>query len=139
VNRSALHLEVAVDRSGGIGWRIADAVFLLAFTASVIVQYNDPDPLLWMLMWGAAAAACALMLARRLHWALPAAVGLVALVWAATLAPGVIGQVPFTSMFGAFEMKSAGIEESREMYGLLLIAGYMAVLAVRARPSGRRA
>jgi hypothetical protein len=40
-------------------------------------------------------------------------------------------------MFGAFEMESAAIEESREMYGLLLVAGWMAVLTLRARRRGQ--
>ena len=41
-------------------------------------------------------------------------------------------------MFGAFEMRSVGIEESREMYGLLIIAAWMAGLAVRARRRAAR-
>jgi hypothetical protein len=41
-------------------------------------------------------------------------------------------------MFGAFEMRTVGIEESREMYGLLIIAAWMAVLAVRARRGAAR-
>ena len=53
--------------------------------------------------------------------------------WAATLAPRVVGRVPFSDMFGAFEMKDVGIEESREMYGLLIIAAWMALIALRAR------
>jgi hypothetical protein len=35
-------------------------------------------------------------------------------------------------MFGAFEMQNVGIEESAEMFGLLIIAAWMAVPAVRA-------
>jgi hypothetical protein len=66
------------------------------------------------------------------HWACPAVVGLVAAVWAARIAPRVLSQVPFLAMFDAFEMENAGIEESREMYGLVFIATWMVVLAVRA-------
>jgi hypothetical protein len=63
---------------------------------------------------------------------LPAVTGLGALGWAATIAPRVLGKVPFGDMFGAFEMKNTGIEESREMYGLLLIAIWMGAVAVTA-------
>jgi hypothetical protein len=119
-------------------WTIADALFLAMFTMSVIVQVNDPDPLPWILVYGAAAVAAAAALARRLTWWLPAAVAAAALTWAASIAPRVIGTVPFLDMFGAFEMKSTGIEESREMYGLLLIAAWMTVLTVRAFRSRRR-
>lgn len=129
-------VTTAQRRTASTAWRIADIVLLLMFTASVIVQFNDPDPFVWMAMWGAAALATGLALAGRSRWWIPAAVGVIALVWAATIAPRVVGQVPFKDMFGAFEMKSTGIEESREMYGLLMIAGWMLVLTIRARRGG---
>jgi hypothetical protein len=56
----------------------------------------------------------------------------VALVWAATIASRVVGQVPFLSMFEQFEMKDVHVEESREMYGLLLVAAWMTAVAVAA-------
>lgn len=119
-----------VVRLDGPLWRIADGLFLLLFAFSVVVQVNDPDPLRWIAIYSAAALAC--LVSSQLHWTFPAAVGLVALAWAATLAPSVIGNVPFRSMFEEFEMKNLAIEESREMYGLLLVAFWMAVLAHRA-------
>ena len=113
-------------------WKVADALFLLMFVFSVVVQVNDPDPLAWMAIYGAAAVACLLSLAGRLPWWFAVVVGLVAIAWAATLAPRVLGNVPFLSMFEEFEMKDVGVEESREMYGLALIALWMAVLGHRA-------
>lgn len=115
-----------------LAWKIADALFLLMFVFSVIVQVNDPDPLAWMAIYGAAALACLLSLAGRLPWQLPVAIGVIALVWALTIAPRVIGEVPFLDMFAEFEMKDIGVEESREMYGLILTGGWMAVLGHRA-------
>ena len=106
---------------------------LLLFTLGAVVQVNDPDPVRWIAMYALAAAACLLSLLRRVHWTLPALLSAVALAWALTLAPRVVGRVPFREMFGAFEMRSVGIEESREMYGLLIIAAWMAVLALRRR------
>jgi hypothetical protein len=49
----------------------------------------------------------------------------------------VLGAVGFMEMFGAWEMKSTGIEEEREMYGLLIIAMWM--IAVTAAAWRRRA
>ena len=112
-------------------WRVADALFLLIFAFSVIVQYNDPDPSSWMAIYGAAAIACSLSLMGRLPWWFAVAVGIVALPWAATVAPRVIGQVGFLDMFAEFEMKDLRGEESRELYGLVLVAGWMAVLGHR--------
>jgi len=123
-------------RPASRGWRAADAVMLLLFTLGAVVQLNDPDPVGWFAVYALAAAACLLSLLRRLRWPLPALLCGLALVWAATLAPRVVGRVPFGEMFGAFEMKDVGVEESREMYGLLVIATWMALLAVRWR--GRR-
>jgi len=112
-------------------WKVADALFLLMFVFSVVVQLNDPDPLPWMAIYGAAAVACLLSLTGRLPWQFAVITGLVALAWAATIMPRVIGQVSFLDMFAEFEMKDIGVEESREMYGLILIGGWMAVLGHR--------
>lgn len=119
-------------------WTGADVVMLLAFVFSVLVQVNDPDPLVWMTVYGLAAVACGLSIARRGHWTFPAAVAVATVIWAVTIAPRVVGRVPFLDMFGAFEMADAGIEESREMYGMLLVAAWMTVLSVR-RARRRRA
>lgn len=114
---------------------------LLMFAFSVVVQVNDPDPVRWMLLYGAAALACLFAFRRGLRWWFPAVVGVVALAWSASIAPRVLGKVPFLDMFAEFEMKNEGIEESREMYGLLLVGLWMVVLAARAavqRPATRR-
>jgi transmembrane protein TMEM220 len=113
-------------------WKVADALLLLMFVFSVAVQVNDPDPIRWMAIYGAAALACLLSLMGRLPWWFAVLTGVIALAWAATIAPRVIGQVPFMDMFAEFEMKDIGVEESREMYGLILIGGWMAILAHRA-------
>jgi hypothetical protein len=113
--------------------KILNYVMTAAFLFSVIVQYNDPDPLLWMLIYGLAGAACVLAIGNRGSWIFPAAVGLVALVWATTLASQVIGKVAFGELFEAFEMKDERVEVAREFGGLLIIAFWMAVLVFDAR------
>src|SRR5262245_48677716 len=75
--------------------KILNYLMTACFLFSVIVQYNDPDPLLWMLIYGCAGAACVLAILNRGNWIFPAAIGLAALVWALTLAPQVIGKVAF--------------------------------------------
>ena len=115
----------------GRAWKAADALFLLMFVFSVVVQVNDPDPLPWIAIYGAASIACLLSLVGRLPWWFAVITGLMALAWAATIAPRVIGQVPFLDMFAEFEMRDIAVEESREMYGLLIIGGWMAVVGHR--------
>lgn len=111
------------------------AVFLFA----TAVQYNDPDPIRWMTVYGAACMVSMLVAARpqRVAWFLPAAIGLVATAWAAMIAPGVIGRVGFSELFVSMQMKTEVIEEGRETAGLLIVAAWMAVLAVASRPARR--
>jgi len=113
-------------------WTAANAAMLLAFVMSVIVQFNDPDPLLWAAIYTVAAVVCAVELRRRTNPLVPALIATVALIWAATIAPRVLGTVPFGAMFAEFEMANTGIEESREMYGLAFIAGWMIAVAIAA-------
>ena len=119
-------------------WQAANGLWALLFAFSVVVQYNDPDPWLWMLIYGAAAVVCVREVMGKSRWEAAAAVGVIALIWAGTISPRVLGVVPFASMFEEFEMQNVQVEESREMYGLLLIAGWMAVLGHRAFWRGRR-
>jgi hypothetical protein len=109
---------------------VANVVAAVLFAASVVVQVNDPDPLPWMGIYGAAAIIALLECTRQVRPVFPALLSITALGWAATIAPRVIGKVPFAEMFGAFEMKNVGVEESREMYGLLLVALWMAAVAL---------
>ena len=113
-------------------WTAANAVMLLALAFSVVVQFNDADPWLWVAVYGAAGLVCALELRRRTRPAFAAIVAIVALGWAATIAPRVIGTVPFTEMFAEFEMQNIGVEESREIYVLLIVGAWMAPVTVAA-------
>jgi len=118
-----------VKRRGA--WTAANVVMLLLFVSSALLQLNDPDPFAWTAVYAAAAIICGLELTGRLRAVYPALLALTALAWAATIAPRVLGKVPFRDMFAEFEMGDLGIEESREMYGLVIVAAWMAVLALR--------
>jgi transmembrane protein TMEM220 len=108
------------------------ALLLLSFAA---VQYNDPDPARWIALYGAASLVSALAAYRPRAAGLPAAaVGAVALAWAAYWASGVIGRrVDMGEVFAVTRMIDAGVEETRETLGLVLVAAWMAVVAVRGR------
>jgi len=105
-------------------------LMLAVFLFCVAVQYNDPDPVRWMAIYGLAAIACVLYLTRRLHRAIPAAIGAASLIWACLLAPGVIGQVSVAEVFESMQMKTVAVEEAREMGGLFIVAVWMAVLTL---------
>ena len=101
---------------------------LFAFAAAV--QYNDPDPLRWMAIYGLAMLACGLSLTGGLPRLLPALLGLIALVWAGTLAPGVVGRISVRELFQSYGMLTPAVEEGREMGGLLIVAVWMGVLTL---------
>lgn len=111
-------------------FRIANVVMAVLFAISAAVQYNDPDPLQWMALYGAATLACLAALRRRPDPWVPAAIAVVALVWALSLAPSVLGVLPARDIF---QLRSAAGEEGREMYGLLIVAVWMTLLALTAR------
>jgi hypothetical protein len=111
----------------------ANVAMFFVFLAFVAVQYNDPDPYLWMPMYGAAALACWLRWRSRSHRGIAGLLGIVALVWALFLAPDVVGRVSFSEMFSSFRMISQLVEEEREMFGLLIVAGWMGILLLASR------
>jgi hypothetical protein len=109
-------------------------VFTLFYAFSVVVQYNDPDPIQWMSIYGAAAVISGWAAARTLRPAIPAAVAAVALIWAATLAPSVARQLPsLIDLTSSIKMMAPGVEETREAGGLLFVASWMIAVAWRNR------
>ena len=120
-------------------WASANAMAAMAFVFSVLVQFNDPDPLRWVVIYTLAVVACVMEFLGRGHWSVPAATGVIAGAWALSLSPEVLGRVPFVSMFGDWEMHDVGIELSREMYGLFAIMIWMAALVIAGGRRGRRA
>lgn len=118
-------------------FRVVSAFMTVLLALAVAVQYNDPDPLRWMAIYGAACALSALVVVRGrapLVWV--AAVGLVALVSGLIVGRGAYGGSHLSEMFQSWEMKSPGVEEAREASGLLIVAAWMAVLAIQARIMG---
>lgn len=114
-------------------FKVANWLMIAAFLFSVAVQYNDPDPIRWMLVYGLAALACVLQLRGRLSWYFPAGLAAVAFGWAASIAPRVIGKTTFGALFQSFEMINSVVEEAREMGGLLIVAAWMGVLVLVTR------
>lgn len=119
--------------------RLLNLLFLANYILSIGLQYNDPDPFRWVLMYGAAAAACIVAMRRTVPRWLPGVTLAAALVWLVLLMPRVLGQVGITEMFQERGMATMQIEEGREGIGLALIIVWMAVLLiVPHRLHGRR-
>ncbi|MGH9341091.1 MAG: transmembrane 220 family protein [Acidobacteriota bacterium] len=122
-------------------FQIVKVTMGLLLLLAVAVQYNDPDPGRWVVMYGLAGlvslahgrlkAACV---------AAPAILGAVALAWALYLAATTGGYVNGSELLGSMDPRRPEIEENREMIGLAIVAIWMAVLAWRGlrRPAGGR-
>ena len=103
---------------------------LLVFAA--VVQYNDPDPYAWLVLYLAAAGVSFAALWFPALWKIPAVVAVGAFVWAATLVPTVT-QTSFPDLFQSWEMMSREMEEGREFLGLLSVASWTTYLVHRGR------
>ena len=113
------------SRAFGVANRIMAVLFLI----SAIIQLNDPDPLRWAAVYGAAGFACLAAGRFRYSWPLPAGVGLVAFAWAAWLSP-ILPDLKLGDLARTMHARTPSIELGREFLGLLIVLGWMALLVV---------
>ena len=118
--------------------KFGSSVMGLLFLLAVFVQFNDPDPFRWVLMYGAAAGACGLFLRGRLPLWFGLGVGVASGLWGGLLLPDAIGEVGLLELFQEVGMDSPEIEVGREAFGLLLIAAWMMVLVMSVRAESKR-
>jgi hypothetical protein len=125
-----------------VGAKVFAAVNLVMtglFLFAAAVQYNDPEPLRWMAIYGVAAAACVVTYWHPQLWALPVMVGITALVWSIGLWRDLPSGLSFGDLFEPMSAYGGAVEQAREMLGLLIVAVWMAILlAASRRPFGRR-
>ncbi len=118
--------------------RWLDGFFALLFLLAVAVQWNDPDPAVWMVGYGVAAVLSLAACFERLPVLPNLLAGLGFTIWFLTLAATLPG-APLAA-FTSFKMTAASHEEPREAIGLLLAAGWTFTLAARGlRRQARRA
>lgn len=98
--------------------RIANAVMLVLFVSWAGFQYNDPDALIWIIIYGLAALGCILFFAKSLPRSAAWAYILLCVAGAIYLLVRVVTAREFF-----FD------EQGREMMGLLICASWIAVLA----------
>ncbi len=104
------------------------------FALSVAVQFNDSDSLRWMTIYG---MACAISIVSAVRGSAPPLASLTVatiavawtVFWTMTGGPKLSA---FAHMFDAWEMRSTPIEEAREACGLLIVAIWLLINALRA-------
>ena len=95
-------------------FRIANRVVGGVFVICAVIQWNDPDPLRWMAIYAAAAAACFLAPHRPHGWILPTGVALVALIWAGYLGPTVLPDLRLGNVAKNMKAETPAVELDRK-------------------------
>ncbi len=118
--------------------RIVAALMALLFMLAAYLQLNDPDPVGWMAMYGAAALVTALYAAGRCPAWLAGVVTAVALAWSTVIAQRVLGKTTLSEMLTSWKMagNNTYAEQGRELGGLLFVVvacGLIAVVVARRR------
>ena len=102
--------------------KILNILLAIVFAAFAALQYNDPDPLQWIAVYGAVAVLSALAsFGRYPRWAI---IGLAIVIagWMLWLSPAVIEwmKLGFPTITGAMEPDEPYVELVRECLGLLI-------------------
>jgi hypothetical protein len=94
----------------------------LLFAAFAALQYNDPDPLAWMTVYGMVAALAAFAAFGRYSGLLTLAGLAVVAIWMALLVPEVVNWIKLggPNIAGGMHAETPYIEFMREFIGLLL-------------------
>jgi len=112
-------------------FRIVSGLMALLLAFAAYVNFNDPDPVRWVAIYGVACAASIVaVVTGTVPLVAPALIGAVALVWGLALATRVPSFDVYTHMFDEWEMKNETVEEARETCGLLIVAVWMAAVAL---------
>lgn len=110
-------------------FKLINSVMVLMFVFAIFVQFNDPDPLLWIALYGAVLSAC---IAQYINMNLGKGLYLLALVYAAGIAY-LSPSFTDTSMhaFGSVGMDSMQDELVRELWGLIICLIWTGVLILK--------
>ena len=108
------------------------AVFLLA----IGVQYNDPDPVIWMLAYAAVAALTVGAALGRVPWRLSFALAVLLSLWGLYLAPA--WREATLASFSTFTMHGED-EVAREAGGLFFAVAWLLVLGFWGRSRAKAA
>ena len=104
--------------------KILPWTLVIIFLLFAAVQYNDPDPIQWMLLYGGVAVHFALAALGRLYRPAVWLWLVAALIWAAFLLPDFIDwlQMGAPSIVQTMKAETPWVELAREFLGLLIAA-----------------
>jgi hypothetical protein len=104
--------------------KVVSSIFALMFLAFALVQINDPDPLLWIAIYGAMVVASVMAFFNRYSKALMIGLAIGYCIYAALLFPSAITWMKSADRSLLFDditkMQYPYIEETREFLGLVI-------------------
>lgn len=117
--------------------RILNFLLAVMFLIFAFVQINDPDPVLWILIYGAMAVMCVLAIFEFYPAKVTLGLLLILTLYSFTIFPGVVDWLQTDDKALLFDdvakMQYPYIEEAREFLGLLICVGVLIFHLVRAK------
>lgn len=106
-------------------FKIIGYVFTVLFAVGAVLQYNDPDSLHWIVIYGVAALISLLFALNKIRYIIPLVLGILAFIGFVYLYP---------ADFQGFDLNDGDIktvELGREAFGLLIISILLLIFAFR--------
>lgn len=97
----------------------------LLLVVCVVLQYNDPDPIRWMIAYGIGGVLSALLPRTRAIAQVAVLAGLVTAGWAGSLTYDVWGRIELADLTGKMSEKGGAVEVGREAGGLWIQAVWL--------------
>jgi hypothetical protein len=117
--------------------RVVNFILAIMFMGFAFLQLNDPDPVIWILIYGVMAVFCVMAMFDFYSRKALIAVLLIYTAYSFFYIPGVIEWLQHDKRSALFDdvakMEHLYIEESREFLGLLICIAVLAVYLYRAR------
>lgn len=121
--------------------KIFNLLLAVAFIVFAFVQINDPDPVIWILIYGAMAVTCVLAAFGHYYYIVLGGLLIIFVAYSFVFFPGVLEWLrsPDRSMLfdDIAKMQYPYIEESREFLGLLISIVVLLMHLVSARARAR--
>lgn len=113
--------------------KIFNSIFLILFVLSAGLQYNDPDPALWILIYLFGAMICFFAIRKKFYPRISLAGIILLFIYALYLffdKDGVLSWLTehqAENIAGSMKASSPWIEETREFFGLLILISVLSI------------
>lgn len=111
--------------------KLFNILFTIIFLCFAVLQLNDPDPYLWIPIYGSMAAICMVSVFLKISNTIYKSMALIFTVYALALLPSVITWFRSDDRSELFnelaKMRSLYIEEAREFFGLMICLSVLGI------------